>query len=258
MSDEQPTTPSRRARRTRHPWLIALGVLLVVLVLAITALWAWLGSPAALAYVIAEIGLRTNGAVVIRDAKGSLLSSVVAAEITYIDPEKKISAHDVRLRWSPFALLRRELHVDELATRTLEVELGKGGESKLPESLQLPLVVVVDRAAVGELLLKSGEAQWPIKDIHFAYRGGPDLHRLSDIGLAAEQGTLSGTFEIAASKPFGLKGQFTLVGTPELKSPRADVAVTGRLDHILLDGNGRIVDATVTAKVVLEPIDKVP
>ncbi len=162
------------------------------------------------------------------------------------------------LTWSPAALLHRQLHIRELRAAEIDVTLGEGGEPKVPQSLALPMDVAIDRAAVGQLLLRSGKAQWPIRDIRFAYGGGADTHRLSSIGLAAEPGTLAGDLELGARMPYPVRGRFLLAGTPALKSPQATVNVTGNLQHVELDAEGTVARARMTAKVVLEPITKTP
>lgn len=253
MSDSAPAP--------RHPLriaLIVLGAIALLLALIIAGGFLWLGSPAALRLAVSELEQRTHGAVTVRDARGSLLSSITAAEIAYNDPEKRVNARDVTFAWSPLALLHREFHVRDLAAREIDVVLGKSGESKMPQSLALPISVEIEHASTALLNLRSGAAQWLVRDIRFAYSGGPERHRLSDIALIAEQGSVKGTFAIAARRPYALEGRFTAIGTQELKSPTAEVDVGGNLEHVDIRGRGAIVDATVDAQVVLEPIADVP
>ncbi|MEP6655932.1 MAG: translocation/assembly module TamB domain-containing protein [Betaproteobacteria bacterium] len=247
-----PASPRRRR------WWLGLAGLLAIFIIALVALWRWLDSDAGLHYFLAELERRSDGHLTVRDARGSLLSGVHAGELTYDDGEKMVTARDVIFTWSPASLLDRRLHVNELRAAEIRVRLGTGGESRLPSSLALPFPLVIDRAAVSRLELHSGKAQWVITGIGFGYQGGPEMHRLSAITLAAEQGTLAGDLDLGARPPFAVRGSFLLQGTEVLHSPSADVAVGGTLDALDIKASGRLGDASLTASAALAPFDSVP
>ena len=262
MEDSGATDTSREhampARSRQARWWLGLLGFVGILVIAVIALWAWLGSDAGLRYILADLTRRTEGHLTVRDARGSLLSAIHADELTYDDGEKVVTARDVTFTWSPASLLDRRFHVTALGATLLRVQLGTGGESRLPSSLAVPLSVVIDHASVGRLELYSGKAHWVITDIGFGYQGGRARHRLSDITLTAEQGTLTGELDLGAQPPFAVRGSFALTGTEALHTPRVNVVVGGRLEALDIKAAGRVGEASLTASAALAPIDDAP
>ncbi|MEP7206988.1 MAG: translocation/assembly module TamB domain-containing protein [Casimicrobiaceae bacterium] len=246
--------------RRRRVWPWVLGALLVLVVLALAGGFAWLRSEAGLKYAVDQIVSRSNGEIEITNPRGSLLSTIEADALKYRTKDTEVTARDVKLSWSPSALIDREVQVDELTATELDVTLKGGNDEKpkLPDSLSLPLPVRVDRVSLGMLRIKSGDAEWPIRNIGFGYRGGPDGHRFTNIGLNAEAGTLSGALEIGAKPPFKVAGDFTLEGTPALKSPRLQVTASGSLERLQLQGRGTVAGASVDASAALTPTGDVP
>ncbi len=247
----------RPAPRPLLPWVLSA---FLALMLAAAGAEAASLSDAALRFAVRQLERLANGAIEIRNPRGSLLSAIDADEIRYHAGDTQIVAKDVHLEWSPSSLLKRTFHVDVLRARELDVTLGGGGgeKAKLPDSLALPLNLELDRASLGLLHLQSGASEWAIRDIHFGYRGGADGHRFSDIGLKADAGTLAGTLQVGAQAPFAVQGNFTLEGTPALHSPRLQVAASGSLQNLRLQGQGAVAGASVDASASLAPMADVP
>jgi len=190
-----------------------------VIVVAIASLYVFLGSQAALDYVVRRAVEGAEGHLVIEGAEGSLLSTVRIARIKWTGDELDVEARDTTVVWSPFDLLSRKVNVGGLGARRLTIDFKKA-ESKggLPSTLALPLEVDVRNIGVERLEWKTIAQRGSLTGIAFNYAGGEVRHEIRDLRFVTEQGTLAGTARVAANPPYDLSADFRFLKT--CRSPR--------------------------------------
>jgi translocation and assembly module TamB len=249
--------PPARGRRRRVGRAIAAAAL-VVAILASGGV-AFLGSEAGLRYVIAELIARTDGRLVVDAPEGSLLSTVRAKRLSWRGDGAVFVATDLALTWSPAALWSRGIVIHGLGAQRIEIDVaGAATDAALPANLALPVEVSVDRIAVGELAWTAGSGGGRVSGIAFGYDGGATRHRLRELTLVTEHGTVTGDATLGASAPFPVTGRMALAGDGALRDAQGEVALSGTLAELLAEAKGRLRDAPFTARATLAPLAPAP
>ncbi len=257
-----PPTPSRA--RSSWRWLrlalAAVGVAFAIgIVAAAAAGYAWLQTPAALAWAIERIHSQSQGRLVVVGASGSLLSTVQVRELRYRDDAVELVAEEVALEWSPRALWSRTIHIAALGGQRIVVALKPSGQkSALPGSLALPFEIAIDKAAFGEVVVDAGDGHYRINGVTLGYVGGAGAHRLRQVGLTSEWGAIAGEMSIAAAAPFAASGTATIAGSEQLRNARLRLDLTGRLESLQLKVAGNILASEIDGNATVAPFGEVP
>ena len=247
-----------RSRATRVARAIA-WLVLGVIVFAIVAVIGgalFVGSETGLPYVIRQITRLTDGKLAIDGARGSLLSRLQIDELRWRGATTTVIARDVVVVWQPAALTRRELHVESLGARSVELAIAPsqgGPPPQLPRSLGLPLSVVIDDASVTTFDWKLGERAGRVTGIAFGYRGDANQHQVSGVTLGFDRGRLAGNARLDAARPFATTGRITFAGSDDLDGIGADATIGGTLARIVVNAGGQARDARFTAQAQLTP-----
>ena len=242
----------RPRRRRWWRWLAwPVALLLVVLLLG----YALLGTQTALDYVLQRAVAQADGHLTIEGAEGSLLSTIRVARIAWHGDDVDVDARDIALTWSPFDLASRRFIVHGLGAKSLSLAFKgtQNATARLPSTLGLPLEVDVRNIGVQRLDWKTGERSGFVTGVTFGYSGGATTHALRELRFVTVNGTLSGNAELAATAPFALRGALAFEGDGAYRGGRAQLAVTGNLERIGVDGQGTLRDASVTARAILTP-----
>jgi autotransporter translocation and assembly factor TamB len=190
---ETATTGATKPRSRR--WLRALAWIGIALVALLAGGYLFLGSQAALDYVVRRAVEASGGHLVIEGAEGSLLSTVRIARLLWTGDELDVEARDTAVSWSPFDLLSRKVSVDGLGAKLLSIDFKKG-ESKsqggMPSTLALPVEVDVRNIGVERLEWKTIAQHGAVSGIVFNYAGGAVRHEIRDLRLVAEPGRSKG------------------------------------------------------------------
>jgi len=244
--------PSRARRRRWWRWVAWPFVgLLAVLVLG----YVFLGSQAALDYVLQRAVAEGQGRLTIEGAQGSLLSTIRVARIAWKGDEVDVEAREIALTWSPLDLVSRRFIVQGLGAKRLSLDFkGTRDATKgLPASLALPLEVDVRNMGVERLDWRTGEGDGFVTGLTFGYSGGAKLHALRTLRFVTESGTLAGSAELAATAPFALKGVMTFEGDGAYRGGHANLEIAGNLERIGVQGQGTLRDAGIAAKAIVTP-----
>ncbi|WP_424683847.1 translocation/assembly module TamB domain-containing protein [Frateuria sp. YIM B11624] len=142
-------------------WLRRIGVaVLVLLLLLALGLWWLLGSNAGLDFALARASGFTDGALSVRQARGSLAGPLELEGLRYADGkglDVRIARAKLDLRLWP--LLGKRLHVDMLDVQGVAVALPPPAPSEPgsgPLSLKPPLAIQLDQAHVGDVVIRQG------------------------------------------------------------------------------------------------------
>lgn len=256
LSPESAQPAPRRAwPRALRIVLTATAALAGAAVLGVLALVAWLASPAALRFAMDEIAARSGGALRLEGAQGSLLSTLMVRSLAYRDGGLSVVAEDVTLDWSPVALASRTLRVRSLGAQRITITTaGDSGPTSLPSTLALPLIVAVDRAAVGELTLVSGDRKNVLRRVALGYRGDATAHTIRDASVTTDAGRVSGALTLAATTPFATSGTIELEGSERWRELKARVDVAGRLDALDVALSATAFGAKASGSAQLTPL----
>jgi translocation and assembly module TamB len=140
-------------RRLARALLWATATPLLVILLALAALWWWVGSDTSLATALvrAQGYLPPGYTLSAQGVSGSLRAGGHIDTLRYDAKGLVIEAHQVDLRWRPAALLDRRLELDSLTVQRLSIADQRPPDSTPMHELLLPLQVDL-RFAVDELL----------------------------------------------------------------------------------------------------------
>ncbi len=221
--------------------------------------FALLSGQAGVDFAARELAVRSGGALEIDGATGSLLDTVRIRRLAWRGQDASAVAHDVALTWSPAALWSQGIVVRGLGARLLTLEFKPStADVPLPSSLALPVELVIEHLAVGQLEWRLGASGGTIRGLAFGYAGGAKGHRLSDLEFVWDRGALSGNATIGADSPFPIAGRLAAKGDAAFGSVDASAELGGSLARTTLEGSGKGGAARVTGRAVLAPLALVP
>jgi translocation and assembly module TamB len=122
----------------------------------------------------------------------------------------------------------------------------------MPTSVALPLRVSIDRAAVGEMEIVSGESRLTLRDIALAYEGDSRAHHVRSLRVATDWGSLEATGELSTRDPFALTANAVFRQTPNRV---AKLALSGTLERIDAKSEVELDDIRAQAEALLRPFD---
>ena len=252
----------RQRFRHRRPWIFRSGVgMLSALLLAVLAVGWFLGTTSGAAFLLAGAGLKAEG------LKGSLASSLSAARIEYKQPRMVVAVQNAAFNWAPMGLLTGELRIHELNADAIEFASAPPAtkeRAQLPESLQPPLDIRVEKASIKRIAigtLGTGGVITPRFEIsEFSLRSvaGHTAWRFDNATARTPAGLVEIAGSVGAVRPFPVDLTVTLSGEREGKRYRVSAVAKGTLakfDAVLKGVEGGI---TGSATASIEPLEDVP
>lgn len=239
----------------------ALGLTLIVCVLALAAYWAS-RSETVLRWAIEQGARYVPGKLTVEGVQGSLTEPIAIASLHYADEEVAVDANGIKLDWSPWLLLQGPrifvalLHVDQLHVKMLGTE---DTPTTLPPDLKLPLPVEVRRLEVGELVIVSGAETTALRDAVLAYSGNEKQHRLQLAQLTTPIGAATAELALDAAAPFQLSGKIGLASTALPDWPyTVNADLSGRLEAIEAKLHATVASLAIDADANIAPFHDVP
>lgn len=211
MIDVPPVAEPARARPMLRrvlrglAWAAAGGLLLVAL--ALGALWVWSGQEGSLAWALQRAA--QGQALQVQGVSGSLRGGGRVERLAWSRDGLSVQTRDVQWRWQPLALLQRRLVLTDLRVADLQVRdasLPTPGPPRAPDTLALPVQVRVDRLAIDAFHLQGpAEVQAGRLVARYAYDGVAHALDLQSLSLAA--GRYQGEARIEAAGAQSLTAQ---------------------------------------------------
>ena len=251
-----PTSPPAASRRRAwHPWRWLGGSLLLLVLLVGAAIggvvWA-LTTPAGTAWALSLVP-----GVSVTAPQGALIGDFSAERIEANVP----GTGDIRLdapRWQGLSIARGDhgrwlrLHIDSLHVERVVFAPSTAAKPAsappaLPDSLRLPIEVVIGDASIGEFRFGGADAV-PVRDIHAAIHLGAEggaVHSFEALRGAYDKGQASGSARIAADAPFAVGLRVGLAGIDSTPSWQARLVAEGPLAALDVTATARV-DATTT------------
>lgn len=226
--------------------LMALGLLLLA------GLWWWAGTDGSLATALrwadSYVPHLTKN-LQVQSPTGSLRSGGHIDRIQWQQDGLSIEARDVRLSWQAWTLTSGTLRLDSLEAASVQIDdqRVKAAPSAPPESLQLPLRVVLDTFAVDQLAVKGGAA-FSASSIKGRYSFEQDRHRLEVTSIKVASGGYRGQLSLQANKPFALSA--SLAGALTTLVPKSQTTLPLSLD---VAARGTLTDVTANALLRISP-----
>ncbi|MDH3288439.1 MAG: translocation/assembly module TamB domain-containing protein [Betaproteobacteria bacterium] len=239
--------------RKRHYWWRTLVVLALLGGLLAGGL-AWLASSeTAFAWALVRLETISRGKLKIAGVHGALFGPITIDRIEFADESLQLGASDVRLTWFPWALMGDHLAIGMTSARQVSLRLlPSDGQASIPASVALPLRVSVERAAVTEMEIVSGDSRLALRDIALGYEGDLRAHRVRSLRVASDWGALEATGELDSRDPFALSASAILRRAPERV---AKLALSGTLRRIDAKAEADFDDIRAQADALLKPFD---
>ena len=182
--------------------------LLAVLVLLIAGLWWWAGTEgslaAALRWADSYVPHLTKN-LTVQNPSGSLRAGGHVDVITWQQGGLRVDARDVSIAWQAWALASGTLKLDDLRAASVLVDdkQAKTAPAAPPQSLQLPIRVVVDSFAIEQLNI-TGATAFSATGMAGKYSFDEQRHALEFTRASVASGNYRGRASLAADQPFAL------------------------------------------------------
>ncbi len=215
------SSPSAAAVKSKRHWgrfRIWLFVILLSLFSTLVGGAYWLGTTTSgLQWLLTTVSQTSGNTLAFADIHGNLRSLRIGL-LTYQDEKSMVKVKNLAVDWQPRSLLNTTLQIDTLTTDLVELHSAPSEEPlNLPDTLQLPINVVIDRLGIRTLhtyILGSETPDFSAREIALRLNGNDTLHRLPVFTLTLEQGKLAGKLKIATHSPFALSGQLIFHAWP--------------------------------------------
>ncbi len=166
---------------------------------------------------------------------GGTFSTIRAEAINFVDDEQQFTIQDFKFDWQPYALFSGKLLVNQLAAEDVEGLVVSSSEpSSLPESLQLPISLSIQKLDIASLRLfdeKSDTPNFVANNLSLQLESDGQIHHLSDLQLHSEFGSLQVSAQIAGEQPFAISAQAKL-STNDLPVTSITTLITGNLAQL--------------------------
>ena len=236
-----------------------LGFLLLAAGLA--AVWL-AGREETLQWAARELSERTGGALVLEEVHGSLYRTISIGRARFEDTDLRIVGEGLEIDWEPWALLVRPhaARVNVLTVRRLEIASTSKteGPPKPPDSLRLPLPVLLEDVSIGELLFTSGETRIEARRLHVAYQADGDSHRLGIEHADSSYGILNGDLAVGMDAPFRVEGSLSFNGRFEEYPYRLRATIAGPLAELKVSAQNTEPPLIAEVDAVITPFAAVP
>jgi len=234
----------------------ALRVLIVIAALAglLAGGLAWLASSeTAFAWALARLQAASHGKLRFEGVHGSAFGPIAIDRVDYADEALRVQVSEMRLTWYPWALLGDRLAIGTATAGRVAVRLlPSQAQAPIPESIALPLRVSVDRASVAVLEVVDGTTHFVLRDVALGYEADRSAHRLRNLHLVSDWGTLEADGRIGSRDPFPIEATAAWRQAP---GRDAAVTVSGALRRVDVVAEGRFDGVRARVTALVKPFD---
>ena len=181
---------------------------LAMLALLVGGLWWWAGTDGSLATALRwadNYAPHLTKSLTLQNPTGSLRAGGHVDSITWQQDGLRVNAQDVALEWQPWALTSGTLKLDSMRAASVLIndQQAKTANAGPPESLRLPVRVVLDAFAIDHLNI-TGASAFSATGMAGNYSFDGQQHALSLTRATVASGNYSGRATVAADQPFAL------------------------------------------------------
>jgi translocation and assembly module TamB len=223
---------SKPGRRRRWPARLAIGLLLLVLLLA----------GAAYSLVFTDWGARNSWKLATRALSGALSGEIVGGslahgldlrDLRWSNQTTTVAIDRVHGRWQ-LSLSPRKLTISALELGKVDVTLRPSKEpsepARLPARIHLPLELDLQKLAIGEVAVHQNDATTTLTDLLLRASSDRVHHGLTLEKLGTPWGAARAALTLAGDAPFPLNGSASLDGAWQKHDYRLDTTLDGTLE----------------------------
>ena len=206
----------------------------------------------------------SSGQVSIEGLDGTLMGPLSAHVVRLTAGDSVAVSRNVRLHWQPGYLRSGLLEITSLAVEDIEIISPPSSEPRsLPQTLELPVSVSLHKLDIGALRVlheKDGKPDFAATQLIASFFSDGSHHRVPDLRVRLDFGTLTASGEIEGTKPFGLSARMELEGlavpsAPQAQQSRLVGVVLGSLAQLEIRTSGEGGGLTGEARAQLRPYD---
>ena len=224
--------------------------LLAGLALLVAALWWWAGTDGSLASALRwadDYTPHLTKNLMLENPSGSLRAGGHVDRLIWQQNGLKIDATDVALAWQPWVLVSSTLKLDGITATSVLIDDQRPKTTSIapPESLRLPVRVVLDAFAITKLSI-AGATAFSASDIVGNYSFDGQQHKLELARATMASGSYRGAANMAADTPFALSA--ALAGSVTAALPDSQKSIPLAFDATL---RGTLADMQARASLHL-------
>lgn len=241
------TQPTTRKTPLWRIWVIGLFVFIIFIIL----FFAWLvGTNSGLRFALFQLPKLANTQITADNLSGSLINGFSARRLRINAPSSATEISQIQFAWQAKTLRQKHLHIKQIALGDTQIK-SKNAQKKaskpfsLPEHLNLPLSVAIDKIKIGRIQLLAQNDQEPttfIDHIQAAFHYDRQQHHLQLHALQNNWSKSSGDITLNSNQPFLLRGNINSTGTLDNIDINNQLTLSGSLKSIqinnLLTGKG--------------------
>ncbi|MDO4998305.1 MAG: translocation/assembly module TamB domain-containing protein [Neisseria sp.] len=242
---ENPNEPQNNAPKKKKSsgkwWKIPLVVVALLLV-AVFAFAAWLlSTESGLRFAVYKLPALAGVNIQSASLKGTFLNGFDGQEWQIQTSAADVNIDSLEWKWQPRELLDGRLHINRIAAGDIHI-LSKPTPPKestprsLPQSVSLPLEVLVDEIAIGKIT--TGEAKTVLLNGASArYSYNHQQHHFTLNNLQTPWSNNQGEVRLQTASPFALQGKITGDGVLSDVEVKGDIHLGGNLEKVLLNAD---------------------
>ena len=186
---------------------------------------------------------------------GSILGGFSAQNLRIQTPSSDLDFSNLHFAWQPRELLHAHLHINDLSVGDIHItnkphpkEPSK--PATLPETLDLPISINVDKLSVGQLTIDKQTDAY-LKGAVASYTFDHKNHAIKLQSLTSHWSQSTGNLSLAAQSPFALNGHINSTGKLDDIAASNQIQLSGSLKDIALNVNlaGQGIELTADTKV---------
>ncbi len=235
--------------------------LLALLIVLLAALWWWAGTDGSLATALRwadNYAPQLTKNLTAQNPSGSLRTGGRMGRVLWQQDGLTVDARDVGVSWQAWDLASGTLKLDKLTAASVRVDDQRAQTSASvspapPESLRLPVRVVLDAFAVEQVSI-AGATAFSATGVKGRYDFDNAQHVLELTGLKIASGNYSGQVSLGADKPFAIAAALDGSVTAPIPNSQTSIPLTfnaaarGTLTDILINASSQINTAARTSQ----------
>ena len=269
MNKQHTDANSNQNKDGKRSWLL---IFVLSLTITLTAGGIWITSSNSGLRFLLSIVSRVSGDSILFEHVNGTLRALSVQKMSYSSDDLRVNINGIELQWQPQLLFSRQLSIDTLTAKTIEIQSSPATESTeepftLPESLQLPLSLSLHKLEIGTLQMLTIGQETPdltVTNITTQLQSDAHRHLLQQISLELELGKLTGSLLLSTERPFNVNAQVTLdnqqhaATNTEMPVTAVSIDLTGSLEEI--NGNITAMSAGAQGKgeFILHPFAAMP
>lgn len=224
-----------------------------------------LGTTSGMTWMAGAMDRHTRGTFKVDGLTGSLFGNFTAQHLVFVSDGQRIEVSGLQVDWQPRALLSQELHLLRVNVQQIDLHAEQVSTATasptLPDSLQLPLDVVVAKIRVGSFRWFSAGAQQPdfvVSEVEARLNSDPRQHHLQLLQAQLPFGEMAGEATLASASPFALNSHLTLdTTTPRAEKLKVQADVQGELRELEIKFKAEGAGAQAEGALSVSPLEPV-